>query len=64
MCQYYPTFKASGFKEISRRLEKDEYDNVVDEASSIGLNNGWVQEYEDKPDEKFLGTNIKPKKDI
>ena len=61
MSQYYPTFKACSFKEISRRIRKDEYDNVVDEAFSLGLNNGWVQEYENKPDEKFLGTNIKPK---
>jgi putative pyruvate formate lyase activating enzyme len=64
MSQYYPTFKAHDFKEISRRVTRDEYNNVVDEAFSLGLNNGWVQEYEEKPDEKFLGTNIKPKKEI
>jgi putative pyruvate formate lyase activating enzyme len=61
MSQYYPTFKAHNFKEVSRRVEKAEYDNVVDEAISMGLNNGWVQEYEEKPDGKFLGTNIEPK---
>ncbi|MCX5666126.1 MAG: radical SAM protein [Candidatus Omnitrophica bacterium] len=64
MSQYYPTFRAGNFKEISRRVEKSEYDNVVDEAHLLGLNNGWIQEYEDRPDERFLGTNIKPKKDI
>ena len=64
MSQYFPTFKAKSFKEISRRTEKGEYNNVVDEAFSLGLNNGWIQEYEDKADEKFLGTNIKPKKGI
>jgi Uncharacterized Fe-S protein PflX, homolog of pyruvate formate lyase activating proteins len=62
MSQYFPTFKACNFKEISGRTEKGEYDNVVDEAHLLGLNNGWIQEYEEKPDEKFLGTNIKPKK--
>lgn len=61
MSQYYPTFRAHDFKEISRRVTKSEYDNVVDEAFSLGLNNGWIQEYEDRPDEKFLGTNITPK---
>ncbi len=61
MSQYYPTFKAHNFKEISRRVEKTEYNNVVDEAFSLGLNNGWIQEYEEKADEKFLGTNIEPK---
>jgi putative pyruvate formate lyase activating enzyme len=64
MSQYYPTFKAHNFKEISRRIERGEYNNVVDEAHSLGLNNGWVQEYEEKPDEKFLGTNIEPKKEL
>ena len=61
MSQYYPTFRARNFKEISRRAEKSEYNNIVDEAFSLGLNNGWVQEYEEKFDEKFLGTNIEPK---
>ena len=62
MSQYFPTFKAGDFKDISRRVEKIEYDNVVDEAFSLGLNNGWIQEYEEKADETFLGTNIKPRK--
>ncbi len=62
MSQYYPTFKADSFKEISRRVDKSEYEITVDEASSLGLNNGWIQEYDDRADEKFLGTNIKPKK--
>jgi putative pyruvate formate lyase activating enzyme len=61
MSQYYPTFKAHNFKEISRRVERGEYEIIVDEAFSLGLNNGWVQEYEEKPDGKFLGTNIEPK---
>ena len=64
MSQYYPTFKAYNFTEISRRIEKGEYDNVVDEAFSLGLNNGWIQEYEGSTDGKFLGTNIEQKKDI
>ena len=62
MSQYYPVFKAMNFSEISRRVDKSEYLNIVDEASSLGLNNGWVQEYSEEADEKFLGTNIKPKR--
>jgi len=61
MSQYYPTFKACNFKEISRRIEKSKYEIIVDEAFSLGLNSGWIQEYEKKADEKFLGTNIEPK---
>lgn len=64
MSQYYPVFKAHDFKDISRRVNRDEYDNVVDEALSLGLNNGWVQEYEESANEKFLGSNIKPKKGL
>lgn len=64
MSQYCPAFKAHDFKDISRRIERREYDNVVDEAFSLGLNNGWVQEYEGKPDKKFLGTNIEPRKEL
>ncbi|MFA5256006.1 MAG: radical SAM protein [Candidatus Omnitrophota bacterium] len=61
MSQYYPTFRTHNFKEISRRIKKSEYNNIVDEAFSLGLNSGWVQEYDEKTDEKFLGTNIEPK---
>lgn len=64
MSQYYPTFKSHNFRDISRRVNRDEYNNVVDEAFSLGLNNGWIQEYEEKPDEKFLGTNINQKKGL
>lgn len=60
MSQYHPVFKARDFKEISRRVDKSEYMNIVDEAASLGLNNGWVQEYSEEANEKFLGTNIEP----
>lgn len=61
MSQYYPTFKAYSFKEISRGITADEYKNIVDEARLLGLNNGWIQKGPGPTDEKFLGTNIKPK---
>ena len=62
MSQYYPTFKAYDYKEISRGVNKDEYKNIVDEAGKLGLNNGWIQQIPDEFDTRFLGTNIKPKK--
>ena len=61
MSQYYPTFKACDFKEIYRHVDRSEYMNIVDEASSLGLNNGWIQEYSEEANEKFLGTNIEHK---
>ena len=59
MSQYYPTFKAYTYPEISRGIGEEEYANVVDEAHIIGLNNGWVQGPPKGFDRKFLGTNIK-----
>ena len=64
MSQYYPTFKACGFNEISRGIATGEYANVVDEAHLLGLNNGWIQEDPGKIDPSFRGTNIKPKDTI
>ncbi|MDD5495566.1 MAG: radical SAM protein [Candidatus Omnitrophica bacterium] len=64
MSQYYPTYKAYDFKELSRGVTKEEYKNVVDEAKRLGLNNGWIQERPRQQDVTFLGTNIKPKREI
>ncbi|MBI5124376.1 MAG: radical SAM protein [Candidatus Omnitrophica bacterium] len=61
MSQYYPTFKAYNYSEISRPIRRDEYQNIVDEAKDLGLNNGWIQEAPSEFDSKFFGTNIKPK---
>lgn len=64
MSQYYPTFKAYSYKEISRGITRGEYKNIVDEAKKLGLNNGWIQEEPLEFDSKFFGTNIKPKANI
>jgi len=60
MSQYYPTFKARQYTEISRGISAGEYKNVVDAAHLLGLNNGWIQESPGETDPRFLGTNIKP----
>ncbi len=64
MSQYYPTFKAYNYKEISRGVTGEEYANIVDEAFFLGLNNGWIQEAPVNLDPKFWGTNIPPKMEI
>lgn len=61
MSQYYPTFKSYNYSEIARPILAKEYQNIVDEAKALGLNNGWVQEVPAGMDPTFLGTNIKPK---
>ncbi|OGW83653.1 MAG: radical SAM protein [Omnitrophica bacterium RIFCSPLOWO2_01_FULL_45_10] len=64
MSQYYPTYKTYDYREISRQITTAEYKNVVDEAKSLGLNNGWVQEGPIEFEKRFLGTNIPPKHEI
>lgn len=64
MSQYYPTFKAYNYKELSRGILPDEYKNIVDVARDLGLNNGWIQETPSGMDPKFFGTNIPPKTEI
>ena len=43
MRQYTPSFNASDFKELGRKVTSFEYDSVVKEAERLGLN-GFVQE--------------------
>ncbi len=64
MSQYYPTFKAYTFKELSRGVTGEEYENIVDAARLLGLNNGWVQDSPQSGEAKFFGTNIPPKMGI
>ncbi len=58
MSQYMPYYKASSFKEISRRLTEDEYEEAKQLMGKWGLNNGWVQE--SYGIERFAGVHIKP----
>ncbi len=58
MSQYMPYYKASGFKEISRRLTGREYSAAKNIMHKYGLHNGWVQESYGL--ERFAGVHIKP----
>jgi len=61
MSQYYPTYKAGDYKEISRRINRDEYDRALAAFYKCGLKNGWVQEYMGAcGDSDFSGSNIEP----
>jgi putative pyruvate formate lyase activating enzyme len=46
MSQYFPAFKANEFKELSRRITKDEYKDASRSMEKLGLENGWVQEFD------------------
>jgi putative pyruvate formate lyase activating enzyme len=61
MSQYYPAYKASDYVEISRQINKIEYDKAVSLLYKYDLTRGWVQEYMGGlVDSNFAGTNIEP----
>jgi putative pyruvate formate lyase activating enzyme len=45
MAQYYPTYKAFEYPELSRRITSKEYWEVVEYARSLGLHRGIPLEY-------------------
>jgi len=46
MAQYFPAYKATEFKELSRRISAEEYEEAREIMEKYGLENGWVQELE------------------
>ena len=46
MAQYYPTHKAAGMDLLNRRLHPMEYVRVLDLLDTLGLEEGWAQEFE------------------
>jgi putative pyruvate formate lyase activating enzyme len=43
MSQYFPAYKAHTFKELSRRLMAEEYEEACRIMEKYGLENGWIQ---------------------
>lgn len=58
MSQYQPYHKAAQFKELSRRISYQEYEEARSTMEKYGLYNGWTQESCGL--ERFAGVNIKP----
>jgi putative pyruvate formate lyase activating enzyme len=46
MSQFFPAYKATTMKELSRRITTDEYEAARQVMENYGLENGWVQEFE------------------
>jgi putative pyruvate formate lyase activating enzyme len=46
MSQYFPAYKATAMKELSRRITAEEYEEACGIMDKYGLENGWVQEFE------------------
>ena len=48
MSQYYPAYKAKNFDLISRNISESEYNRVLDWMDGLGLENGFVQDFDSK----------------
>ncbi len=46
MSQYFPAFKANEMKELSHRINADEYEDARKIMEKYGLEKGWMQEFE------------------
>lgn len=44
MAQYFPTYKAKNVDELSRKLTKQEYDEIENYLYDLDLENGYIQE--------------------
>ncbi len=44
MSQYYPTYKSWDFPPLDRAVKEDEYQQVLDVAEELGMENGYIQE--------------------
>lgn len=51
--QYTPLPHVASYKELNRKITKEEYDEVVDYAISIGVENGFIQE-DETASERFI----------
>jgi putative pyruvate formate lyase activating enzyme len=58
MSQYTPYYKAHEFKDISRRITFEEYEEAENFMHKYGLYNGWTQDSGGL--ERFAGVHIKP----
>ena len=59
MSQYAPAYIAHERSPWTRLLEEEEYDEVVQAASDMGFDNGWIQSYESRDQSSDLvGENM------
>ncbi len=47
MAQYFPEYKACERVDINRKLTKGEYEEVMNFAEKLGIENGYFQELEE-----------------
>lgn len=51
MAQYFPTYQAKNVEKLSRKLTKEEWEEIENYIDKIGIENGYVQELEEHEEE-------------
>lgn len=54
MTQYFPTYKANEYKEINRKITKEEYKEVEDYIFELDIQNGYMQDFSEENEEKYV----------
>lgn len=60
MAQYYPAHRAKKYEELNRKINPEEYQEVVDMVEKLGIENGWVQDLESAENYRPDFTNDSP----
>lgn len=59
MSQYLPLYKAPRLDGWNRRITREEYDQVCDEAAWLGFDEGWIQEFDAAAPQELVGCEMK-----
>ena len=54
MTQYFPTYKAHEYKEINRKITKEEYKNIEDYINELEIQNGYMQDYIQEDEKQYV----------
>ena len=54
MTQYFPTYKASNYLEINRKITKEEYETIEDYINALNIQNGYMQDFTQEDESKYV----------
>lgn len=54
MTQYFPTYNATEYPEINRKLTKEEYKEIEDYIYELNIKNGYMQDYSEEDEEEYV----------
>lgn len=54
MTQYFPTYKASNYLEINRKITKEEYKTIEDYINTLNIQNGYMQDFTQEDESKYV----------